>query len=113
MTEMRTIKPKQYDSALGSPMGKKAKKEKVYPTIRIDHDHLPETKDWEVGKKYHLHMHVKMVGNSQSRYQNEGEYEIHKIGADDGEEHEEGEAAKEDSAEDKSDLESNHDDTEK
>lgn len=89
-------------------MGKEAKSKKVYPTIRIDHDHLPEAKKWEPGEKHHIHMNVKMVGNSQSRFQNEGEYEIHGIDhcdkGCDGEHHEHTMAAEEDSEEDTKDL---------
>ncbi len=81
MSEMKKIKPKQYDTAIGAP-SKEARKKPVYPTIRIDHEHFPEGKDMKVGEKRNLHMEVKMVGNSQSRYQNEGEYEIHRLGAD-------------------------------
>lgn len=77
---MKKIKPKTADGPIAST--KEAREKPVYPTIRIDHDHLPEAKDWKVGDKKRLHMEVKMVGNSQSRYQNEGEYELHRLGAD-------------------------------
>ena len=58
---------------------KKSKPKPVYPTVRLDLDTLPEAKDWKVGKSYGLGMVVKMVGISQSRYDNSAEFEIRKI----------------------------------
>ena len=59
----------------------------MYPTIRIQLDHLPESKKWEVseansdkGKEYEIKMKVKMVGISQSRYQNDVELELREMG---------------------------------
>ena len=108
---MEKVKAKSYDSAISSPRGREGKSNKVDPTIRIDHEHLPEAKEWKVGDQHHIHMNVKMVGNSQSRFQNEGEYEIH--GLDhcdegcDGEHHEHTMPAEEDGEEDKKDIDRN------
>ncbi len=107
---MKNIKPKKSIYAKGGSLSK-AEDKPQYPTIRIDHEHMPEAKEWKVGEKHHVHLHVKMVGNSQSKFQNEGEYEIHKLGTDD-ERHEEAENAEKDADEDKEDLEHDHDDTE-
>lgn len=97
---MKKVKAKAYDTALASP-SKEGHSKKVFPTIRIDHDHLPEAKKWEPGEHHHVHMNVKMVGNSQSRFQNEGEYEIHGLehcdAGCDGENHEHTLPAEEDS----------------
>ena len=105
---MDKVKPKSYDTMLEAP-SKEAHNKKVYPTIRIDHDHFPEGKKMGVGERHHIHMNVKMVGNSQSRFQNEGEYEIHGIDhcdqGCDGEHHEHTLPAEEDGKEDKKDLE--------
>lgn len=80
--KMHDVKPKKYGSGLEAP-SKEAREKPVYPTIRINHEHLPEAKDWKVGDKKKIHLEVKMVGNSQSRFQNEGEYELHRLGHDD------------------------------
>lgn len=84
---MRKIKPKQDEYTVGIGMGKKKEKAKpVYPTFRIDLDHLPEAKDWKVGKTYMISMKVKQVGLSQSRFDNSAEFEIREIeGKDAGE----------------------------
>lgn len=49
---------------------------KVYPMFRIDLDHLPEAKKWEVGETYKVELHLKQVGISQSRFQNDVEFEV-------------------------------------
>lgn len=85
---MRNIKPKQDQYLVGSPSSgmKKGKSKPIYPTVRIDLDHLPEAKDWKVGTTYHLEMDVKMTGLSQGRFDNSAEFEIRKIGTEDAEE---------------------------
>ena len=72
---MRKVKPKSVDEEYG-PMRAKGGKEKIYPKIRIHTDHLPEAKDWKVGESHEIHMKGKMVGLSQSKFQNEAEFEI-------------------------------------
>ncbi len=75
---MRNIKPKveKYDSV---PMVKPSKSKPIYPTFRMDLEFLPEAKDWKVGKTYEIKMKVKMIGLSQSRFDNSSEYEIRAI----------------------------------
>lgn len=84
---MRKVEPKTDDYMLGGmgPM-KQKKSEPRYPTIRLELDTLPEAKDWKVGESYHLEMEVKMVGISQSRFDNSAEFEIRQIGTEDQEE---------------------------
>jgi hypothetical protein len=50
-----------------------------YPMFRIELQHLPEAKKWEVGKEYQVTLDLKMVGKSISRLQNDAEFEIHGI----------------------------------
>ncbi len=50
-----------------------------YPTIRLGLEHIPEAKTWKIGETYHVEMELKMVGISQSRFQNDAEFEIHEI----------------------------------
>lgn len=88
---MRKVKPKQDEYAIG-PSLKKEKSKPRYPTVRLDLDTIPEAKDWKVGKTYGLEMEVKMVGISQSRFDNSAEFEIRKIGTEDAKESEDEEA---------------------
>lgn len=43
------------------------KKIKVYPTLRLGDDDLPEVKDMEVGKKYTLVIEVEVTSKSQGK----------------------------------------------
>lgn len=61
----------------------KGESKPIYPTIRLDLEHIPEAKKWELGKKYKIGTEVKLVGLSQSRYDNSAEFEVHAIEADD------------------------------
>jgi hypothetical protein len=72
---MRKVKPKSTDEEYG-PLRTKGANEKIYPKIRIHTDHLPEAKDWKVGESHELHLRGKMVGLSQSKFQNEAEFEV-------------------------------------
>ena len=74
---MRKIKPKTDKMMTDSPANVKEKPN--YPTIRIDLDHIPEAKKWKIGNHYKITMDVKMVGISQSKYQNDSEFEIREI----------------------------------
>lgn len=77
---MRSIKPDTDDYAEASTGGMKAKQsEPRYPTVRLEHRHVPEAKKWSVGKTYPVKMHLKMVGNSDSRFDKSAEFEIRKI----------------------------------
>jgi hypothetical protein len=81
---MRNVKPKTDKYMSPSSVGlKKAESKPVYPTVRFDLDTIPEAKDWKVGSTYRIEMEVKMVGLSQSRYDNSAEFEVRKIEADD------------------------------
>lgn len=93
---MRKIKPKTLDYKTPSVAGLKSEKSQpIYPTFRLDLQHIPEAKDWKVGETYNVEMTVKMVGISQSRYDNSAEFEIHEIetGEPDNETEEAGEPA--------------------
>lgn len=109
--KMHNIKPKK-EEELGLMVrdGKKGKERKIYPTVRIEHEHFPESKAWQPGEKHHIYIYTHVVGNSQSRFQNENEYEIHKIGADDEDDykHEESKDGEEDAGEDKKDISHDH-----
>lgn len=86
---MRKIKPKTDKYMSPSAIGlKKGKSKPIYPTFRIDLDHIPEAKDWKIGKEYSIEMKVKMVGLSQSRFDNSAEFEIKEIEAGDAEQSE-------------------------
>ena len=84
-------------------MRSKGGKEKIYPKIRIHTDHLPEAKDWKVGESHEIHMKGKMVGLSQSKFQNEAEFEITHIEPKDKDDEEEDgrDSDKDDEKEDK------------
>lgn len=93
---MRDIKPKKDRYSIG-PSKPVEESKPIYPTIRIDLEHLPEAKDWKVGKSYPIGMVVKMTGISQSRFDNSAEFEIRKIEADDDAESSEDEGENEES----------------
>jgi len=79
---MRPIVPKT-SSSLGEPCCESSSKEKVkkyYPMFRIDLTHLPEAKKWKLDEIHTVTLKLKMVGISQSKYQNDSEFEI--IGID-------------------------------
>lgn len=87
---MRKIKPKIDEYMEPSSVGLSKKKAKPhYPTIRLPLEHIPEAKDWEVskegedkGKEYTLELKVRMVGLSQSRFDNTAEFEIREMGCE-------------------------------
>ena len=74
---MRKIKAKTDKMMTDSPA--KVNEKPYYPTFRIDLDHIPEAKKWEINNHYKITMDVKMVGISQSKYQNDSEFEIREI----------------------------------
>lgn len=81
---MRKIKPKTDSYMESAKVGlKEGKSKPIYPTFRVDLNHLPEAKKWDLGKAYKIEMEVKLVGLSQSRFDNSAEFEIHKIGSED------------------------------
>lgn len=54
----------------------------VFPTIRIDLEHMPEAKAWKLGKSYDVKFELKLVGLSQSRFDNSCEFELHGVETD-------------------------------
>lgn len=83
---------------------KKSESKPIYPTIRIDLEHLPEAKSWKIGEMHEIEMNLKVVGLSQSRYDNSVEFEIHEVEVD---------SASEDKKEDDEASESSNDGEEK
>lgn len=81
---MRDIKPKT-DSYAEPSLGslKKVKAKPIFPTFRIDLEHLPEAKNWKLNNEYNIEMKLKLVGLSQSRFDNSAEFEILAIESDD------------------------------
>lgn len=82
---MRKITPKEPEHL--TPMNSRQKPEKMYPRIRIENEHLPEAKKWEIGSEYTVTLKLKMVGLSISKFQNEAEFEIHGIDPKGGKDH--------------------------
>lgn len=78
---MRKIKPKQDEYMVGGGVGplKQGKSKPIYPTISLGLEHIPEAKNWKVGKTYRIELELKMTGISQGRYRNEAEFEVHGI----------------------------------
>lgn len=84
---MTKIKPKVDDymeSGIGAMKPKKSPPR--YPTLRLDLETIPEAKKWEVSKagsnegpEYTIELKVKMIGLSQSRFDNSAEFEIREI----------------------------------
>jgi len=87
---MKKIKPITDEYMEPSSVGLSKKKDKPrYPTIRIPLEHIPEAKDWEVNKEgedkgteYTVMMKVRMVGLSQSRFDNSAEFEVREMGCE-------------------------------
>lgn len=67
---------------------KEGESKPIYPTFRLELQHIPEAKKWEIGKEYMIEMKVKMVGISQSRYDNSAEFEVREIETESGEDDE-------------------------
>ena len=72
---LRKIQPKSDRLMMDGPAEKMADK-KVYPRFRIELEHLPEAKKWDIGKEYTVTMKLKMTGISISRFQNDSEFDI-------------------------------------
>lgn len=66
---------------MAMPMGRT----EIYPSFRIDLEHLPEAKDWKVGSNYRVTLDLKQVGLhvGKNEYDNSAEFEIHGIETDD------------------------------
>jgi len=78
---MRKIKPKT-EKYMTDKVGPAKETKPIYPTMRIDLEHLPEAKKWGLGKEYGLELKVKLVGLSQSRFDNSAEFEMHEVGTE-------------------------------
>jgi hypothetical protein len=79
---MRKIIPKQDEFSSPSTVRGPLKKEKskpIYPTVRMDLQHLPEAKDMKLGDMAHIGMHAKLTGLNQGRFDHSAEFEIHAI----------------------------------
>ncbi len=72
---MKKIVPKEEDFGCCGP-GKKGESRKVFPKLRVEHQFIPETKKWEVGKEYTVKLKLKMTGLSISKFQNNSEFDI-------------------------------------
>lgn len=77
---MRKIKPKTDSMMINAVKPQKSKP--VYPTFRIDLEHIPEAKKWKLGESYNIEITGKMVSLSQSRFDNSAEFEILEISPD-------------------------------
>lgn len=93
---MRKIKPKVDSYMEGSISNMKPKKSSPrYPTMRLDLEVVPEAKKWDVAKagstdgpEYEITLKVKMIGISQSRFDNSVEFELREIDTGESEEKE-------------------------
>lgn len=77
---MRKIVPKDEKPMTDTPSVSSDRP--IYPYFRIELQHLPEAKKWDVGKEGVIAIKYKLVGKSISRYQNDVEFEIHGIDPD-------------------------------
>jgi hypothetical protein len=59
---MKKIKPVKYEG-----MGVEVAEEH-YPSFRIDLEHLPEAKQWEIGKTYNVLLELKQKSIEVSKY---------------------------------------------
>ena len=75
---IRKIKPKTDSPMMDGPA--KVSERKIFPHLRMQLDHLPEAKKWDIGKEYTVTLKLKMTGMSISRFQNDAEFDI--IGID-------------------------------
>lgn len=84
------VKPKVDEYSSPSSVGLKKQKAKPrYPVIRMPLEHIPAATKWEVskegedsGKEYTITVKVRMVGLSQSRFDNSAEFEIREMGCE-------------------------------
>ena len=79
---MRKITPKSRKEQYGEEPSTESDKKDIYPMIHMEHKDMPEAKDWEVGKKYKVMLHLKKVEHNESRFQNSSGFEVHGIDAD-------------------------------
>ena len=54
------------DEMYGSPVAMEGK-QLYFPTFEIDTEHLPEAKEWKVGKTYKVTLRVKQTGLSMRK----------------------------------------------
>jgi len=82
---MRKIKPKT-DKYRTDSIGPPKDSKPIYPIVRIDLEHIPEAKKWELGKEYGVEIKGKLVALSQSRFDNSAEFEVREIGTEEADE---------------------------
>lgn len=76
---MRKIQPKTNKEMMGP---EKMDSKPVYPSFRMQLDQFPEGKKMNVGDTVSIEMKCKIAGKSQSRFQNDIEFEIMEIDAE-------------------------------
>lgn len=80
---MRKITPKTDKFMQSAPVGlSKGESQPIYPTFRIELEHLPEAKKWKLGETHNVMLGLKLVALSQGRFDNSAEFEIHAIEPD-------------------------------
>jgi len=79
---MRKITGKK-DKFMTGPNKVMEESKPIFPSFRIDLEHLPEAKQWELGKTYNVEFELKLTGLSQSRFDNSAEFEIHGVETED------------------------------
>lgn len=63
---MREIKGEKMGGEIAKPMSESSML--MFPHFSIDTEHLPEAKDWEVGKVYDVVLRVKQTGISMHQH---------------------------------------------
>ena len=73
--EYRKIEPKRMENGIIAESSKE-----YYPEFRIDLMHLPEAKDWELGKEYYISLKLRQT--SMDLHKNKKDKEMGYIGFD-------------------------------
>jgi len=76
MGKMRKIKPKRFPRLGEDVAPAKEKTKLVYPKFRIDLDHLPGAKKWDIDTKKKLTLEVQVKGVSNTEYDKSVEFAI-------------------------------------
>lgn len=70
--KLHKVKPRSFKEEMVAPDNQRR-----YPGFHIDDDHLPEVRDWQIGRFYKIVMLVKQVDASEKHGAG---FEIHEIG---------------------------------